>query len=295
MVGVETILCDPGFGYEFILDDANVAAGATLLVDNSAGMVGVGGLTLHGEDETDGKFILLGGAGGDHLVGGAMNDKVYGGADTTGNILGGGGGKDTVKGSPGDDSIIGGFGADKITPGAGADVLMYMVPPHSTGASYDKIKGFDFATMDKFDMPGPVIGVAPPVPGGSLSKATFEADMAAAVGPPMLPMLNAVIFTPTMGTLAGKTFLGRRRERRGRLPAGRARLRDGVDCTGEPGCTRHNRFHLAASRKREPATEAGAVSQPCTRVPGLCYTFIHKDNGGRRGEAASSGDRAGWV
>jgi Ca2+-binding RTX toxin-like protein len=206
MTGVETILCAAGFSYELILDDANVAAGATLKIDYSAGLAG-DGLTVHGEDETDGRFILLGGAGGDHLVGGEGKDKVFGGTDATGNILGGGGGKDTIKGSAGDDAIIGGFGADKITPGGGADVLMYMVPPHSTGASYDKITGFDFLAMDKFDLPGPVIGIAPLIGAGSLSKATFEADMVAAVTAPMLPMLNAVIFTPSAGTLAGKTFL----------------------------------------------------------------------------------------
>jgi hypothetical protein len=81
------------------------------------------------------------------------------------------------------------------------------VPPHSSGPFYDKIKGFDFMAMDKFDLPGPVTGVAPPVGVGSLSKATFDGDMAAAVGPALMPMFHAVIFTPSMGGLAGKTFL----------------------------------------------------------------------------------------
>jgi Ca2+-binding RTX toxin-like protein len=207
MTGVETILCDPAFAYELILDDGNVAAGETLKVDNSAGLLGAGGLTVHGEDETDGRFVLLGGAGGDHLVGGALKDKIFGGADTTGNMLVGMGGKDAIKGSAGPDGIIGGFGADNITPGGGADVLLYMVPPDSSGPSYDIIKGFDFATMDKFDMPGPVFGVAPPIPAGTLSKATFEADMMAAVPAPALPPLHAVLFFPSLGTLAGKTFL----------------------------------------------------------------------------------------
>jgi hypothetical protein len=42
---------------------------------------------------------------------------------------------------------------------------------------------------------------------GTLSKASFDADLAAAVGTGELSAGKAVLFTPDAGNLAGRTFL----------------------------------------------------------------------------------------
>ena len=116
MVNVETISFTAGHNYKLTTNDANVAAGQTLTVDGSAlGATDI--LTFSGAAETDGNFLLTGGAGNDVLTGGAGNDTF----DLSG------GGNDIASGGNGNDTFN--FGAafvatnDQVDGGAGTDTL----------------------------------------------------------------------------------------------------------------------------------------------------------------------------
>ncbi|HEX3675432.1 MAG TPA: calcium-binding protein, partial [Rhizomicrobium sp.] len=115
MVNVETLLLDAGHSYDLTTSDATVAAGATLLV--AGNRLGAGDtLTFDGSAETDGHFILRGGAGNDVLTGGQDGD--------TFNLTVGG--EDTVHGGAGNDTINMGAAfdsGDQIDGGAGSDTL----------------------------------------------------------------------------------------------------------------------------------------------------------------------------
>ncbi|HEY2070344.1 MAG TPA: calcium-binding protein [Rhizomicrobium sp.] len=115
MVNVETLILDAGHTYALTTNDATVAAGQTLLVRGEL-LGATDSLSFNGNAETDGHFILRGGAGDDHLTGGQMSDTI--------NITEGG--NDVVKGGGGDD-IIGAGGAltaaDSISGGVGNDTL----------------------------------------------------------------------------------------------------------------------------------------------------------------------------
>jgi len=101
-----------------------VATGQTLTVNGAS--LGAGDvLTFVGSAETDGNFLIYGGAGNDVLGGGAGNDTINGngGADT---FKMQSGGNDTVNGGDGDDVFFfdGNFtAADQINGGSGNDRL----------------------------------------------------------------------------------------------------------------------------------------------------------------------------
>jgi Ca2+-binding RTX toxin-like protein len=212
MAGVETIFLTSGFSYAFTLTDANVDAGATFTVEALA--LGVGrSVTLDGSLETDGRFDIRSGSGDDVLLLGAGNDIVVasGGSDTVaggdgGDDISAGSGNDDVNGGAGADIIFGAGGADVLAGGDGADTFKYLLPSDATSVNYDTVVGFAGAE-DRFDLVAPVLGVSAAVTEGSLSTATFDADLAAAVDAPHLKVNRAVLFTPDAGDLAGHTFL----------------------------------------------------------------------------------------
>ncbi len=88
LTSVEQIKAAAGFNYDFVFNDVNVAAGATLTI-NAANLGGADSFTLDGSHETDGYFRLEGGAGNDvvsmgaafraqdRFDGGSGNDVVY--------------------------------------------------------------------------------------------------------------------------------------------------------------------------------------------------------------------------
>jgi Ca2+-binding RTX toxin-like protein len=177
MVGIEQISLAANHSYDLVLNDSNVAAGQTLTVNGQA-LTAIDVLSFDGSHETDGNFVIRGGAGNDILIGGAGND-----------------------------TLIGGLGADHLTGGAGADVFVYKNAAQSTSINYDTISGFDFASADKIDLNFAVAAVDTSVAGGALSAATFDADLAASVDSAHLGKHHAVLFTPDSGDLAGQTFL----------------------------------------------------------------------------------------
>jgi hypothetical protein len=81
--------------YEFVLDDGNVAAGETLIVNGSSLADPDQTISINGSDETDGNLYLLGGAGNDVLTGGDGADTLFGGA--RGDTLTGGDGNDVFR------------------------------------------------------------------------------------------------------------------------------------------------------------------------------------------------------
>lgn len=92
MTNVESITVTDGFNYNLATFEQTVAAGQTLTINGSL-LGSVHSLTFTGAAETDGKFVLIGGAGSDSLIGGAGDDVITGGAGI--DTLGGGAGNDT--------------------------------------------------------------------------------------------------------------------------------------------------------------------------------------------------------
>jgi Ca2+-binding RTX toxin-like protein len=126
-----------------------------------------------------------------------------------------------VKGGSGNDAIAAGKaegnelegngGADTLTANKKQDVLTFAAAPDSTGSGYDTVAGFD-AEMDLINVrftvvPGVPAAVDPKVKGGTLSAATFDADLEAAVGTGELDVDHAVLYRAKFGDLADKWFL----------------------------------------------------------------------------------------
>ncbi|HTQ15109.1 MAG TPA: calcium-binding protein [Rhizomicrobium sp.] len=177
LTNVETIELSAGFNYDLTTNDATVASGQRLVVDGTALKYG-NTLIFDGSAETDGTFLLRGGAGNDFLVGGA-----------------------------GADNLEGRGGADMLEGGAGANVFFYGTVADSTGPFYDTIVDFD-AGKDVFAVPSvPVTGVVSTITSGTLSQATFDSDLAAAVNSTFLQPHQCALFTPDSGDLSGETFL----------------------------------------------------------------------------------------
>jgi Ca2+-binding RTX toxin-like protein len=137
------------------------------------------------------------------IHGGDFHDALsgLGGGDT----LIGHGGKDTIRGGKGDDTIIGGAGRDGLDGGGGADVFRYEAVSDSTSTGADFVARFNF-NVDKFDV-AVVNAIDAAIETGALSKATLDADLAAAVDAAHLGADNAVIFTPDSGDLVGTVVL----------------------------------------------------------------------------------------
>src|SRR6202789_190916 len=93
MVNVEKIVLATGASYTMTMSDANVAAGARLEV-SGAQLAGHSSLNFDGHAETDGSYVVLGGA---------LNDTIVGGQ-----------GADQLTGGRGDDMLTGGLGADQF-------------------------------------------------------------------------------------------------------------------------------------------------------------------------------------
>jgi Ca2+-binding RTX toxin-like protein len=171
---VDRITLADGSDYNLATDDSLVASGDRLVIDATA-LDGGAHVTFDGSAESDGSFAFLGGESNDFFFGGADNDWIAGG-----------GGADTSRG------------------GGGSDIFIYSGVADSTGANYDTIAGFDPAA-DRIDLPGAVAGFGETVEGGTLSTATFNDDLAAAVAG--LGASQAVWFAPDQGDLAGQIFL----------------------------------------------------------------------------------------
>ena len=189
------------FTYSLTTVDANVAAGTRLVIQGSSLQAGET-LTFDGSAETDGVFQVFGGRDADMLIGGANGDHLLGRA-----------GNDELVGNDGDDRLRGGLGQDRLEGGNGSDLFVYTAQGgdegyanavfESTGAARDVLVGFDF-DEDLIDIPETVTGLVYDAD-GSLSEASFDADLAAALG--SFQVGAALLFTADGGDLVGRQFL----------------------------------------------------------------------------------------
>jgi hypothetical protein len=184
LTNVEKIVVATGFSYNFVTDDNTVAAGARLVVDASA-LTSTQKLSFNGSAETDGRFTITGGAGADVLTGGAGNDVFVGGL--------------------GKNVYDGGAGADHMTAGGNAEKFVYTDVSDSTSTVRDIITSFNVVN-DQFDMDVTVAGIDTAVITGRLGAANFDTNLTAALSGHLLGG-HAIVFAPTIGGLAGHTFL----------------------------------------------------------------------------------------
>ncbi|HEY0112623.1 MAG TPA: bluetail domain-containing putative surface protein, partial [Allosphingosinicella sp.] len=161
------------FDYTIVMDEGNLVSGQ-MTIDGGQ-LKATEKLAFDGSQETTGTFKIFGGKGEDSLTG-----------SQNGDILFGAGGRDYLKG------------------GAGADTYSYRGVSDSTSTGYDTIDGFVFGT-DMIDLTGTHDSFEVKN-GGTLNSASFDADLAAAMGGTLDPS-EAVLFTPNAGDLAGKLFL----------------------------------------------------------------------------------------
>ena len=122
-----------GFSYDVTMHDANVAAGARLIVQANAlrfDAVYDERLIFDGSAETDGSFTIFSGNGADEIVGGAGADVIF------------------ARG--GNDVITGGLGADTLRGQLGSDTFVYTAPADSGAAARDLIVQFEAG--DRIDL-----------------------------------------------------------------------------------------------------------------------------------------------
>lgn len=231
---------DIGHTYGDIFIDAD--AGIFMEDGTSLGTVhNVENLTVYADNGTDtiagfknGVNVLYGGFGAfgvktfyggnlnDDLIGGAADDWLYGGDGDdklTPSGLGtayGGDGNDTIFGGAEAASYYGGGGNDllwvstgpqKLRGGQGHDTYRIEFAEDSTGPSFDTVVGFDADASDVFDVVVPIAAIDAAVTGGTLSLATFNVDLKAAIGGSELGPQHAVLFAADAGDYAGETFL----------------------------------------------------------------------------------------
>ncbi len=159
--------------FNITIGNAFVPAGETRIV---FGLSVTNPITINGAGETDGILRIFGGLTGDTITGGS-----------------------------GADWIFGGNGGDALRGGSGADVFFYDDAIQSSSTNYDRLLDFNFAS-DRIQISGQVHDTYASVVSGTLSTASFDANLAAATGA-QLTGGRAVLFTPDSGTLAGQTFL----------------------------------------------------------------------------------------
>jgi len=108
--------------YDIVLDNGNVAAGATLIVNGSSLANATQFVKVNGSAVLNGNLTLFGGAGDDTLIGGAGND-----------------------------TLSGAGGGDDLTGGAGADTFQFRSSGDSTAANPDQVLDFQ-SGVDKIDL-----------------------------------------------------------------------------------------------------------------------------------------------
>jgi FG-GAP repeat/RTX calcium-binding nonapeptide repeat (4 copies) len=146
-------------------------------------------------------------SGASYVIFGSMPDEaVTRIGSAIGQTIHGGDFDDTLSGLGGNDTLIGGRGSDLLRGGVGADQFVYTEASNSSSLSHDTIARANFAA-DKFDTPSAVTGIDAGIDVGTLSKVSFDGDLASAVDAGHLAANHAVLFTPNTGGLAGRTFL----------------------------------------------------------------------------------------
>jgi Ca2+-binding RTX toxin-like protein len=122
-------------------------------------------------------------------------------------VFHGANGSDTFDGAKGIDSFNGGGAADTLTGGNGDDSFLYLAAAASTGINHDTITDFDSNNADLIILDHLFNDVNAPLTTGTLSAASFDADMAAAITGAVMGKYDAVLFRPDAGDFDGDVFL----------------------------------------------------------------------------------------
>ena len=127
------------YSYDIISVDSNVAAGTQLIVNGQSLLAGED-FTFNGSAETDGTFLIYGGAGTDHLTGGAGGDifDFEGGRWNATDMVDGGAGRDVViisGSSNGINSVV--IGAGQLTNIEAVSVSSRYAALPANAPSYD--------------------------------------------------------------------------------------------------------------------------------------------------------------
>jgi VCBS repeat-containing protein len=181
---IQVIALMPGHNYTITTTDDLVATGKTMTFW-AASMSAANHVSIDCHQEADsGAYVFYLGAGNDTAIGGVGFDYFVGGD-----------GQDTLTGTNPPSTFVN-----------REDIFAYLAVSNSTSTSYDIIT--DFASgEDKFRMPFAVTAVNPKVTTGTLSTASFDTDLATAIGAGQLGTHHAVIYAPNAGDLAGHAFL----------------------------------------------------------------------------------------
>lgn len=205
--GFDTLILDGDYGFGSVFDGSNMThIDRIRLTDGNNYAIGFdgenvpsGGLIIDGSALRKGNFLSAGIDGTAPLtaIGGRDRDYFYGGD-----------GGDFLYGGKARDYFFGAGGADFLTGGEGKDEFDYFGADDSGGINFDTITDLNVDHSDKFFLITHVPrDVDPAVVGGSLSLATFDADLEAALKRPQLHWYNAVVFSPDAGDFAGETFI----------------------------------------------------------------------------------------
>ena len=139
--------------------------------------------------------------------GNALENIVNG--NTGNNILRGYDGSDTLNGNAGQDILLGGAQGDRLNPGDDTvkDIVRFSGISDSSGVPRDVVTGMDL-NEDVFDFTKIPVSIAGQINSGSLSQASFDADLATALDFALAPN-EAILFDPSSGDLniAGHLYL----------------------------------------------------------------------------------------
>lgn len=192
MTGVEMMRLARPYSYNIVMQDDVAASGQTFTVN---ALLDAGhNLVFDGSAETDGSYFIYGSAGDDDLTGGAGNDTFHLAR----------GGHDAAVGMDGDDLFVFADGFDTAWGGTGADTFRLVTPGASTSTGFVSVRDFD-ADSDRFDLPG-VVSLLESTVNGTADAATFDADIASAIGPALYAG-HAMLLDVTGGEYVGTTFL----------------------------------------------------------------------------------------
>jgi hypothetical protein len=159
-------------------------------------------LTLNATSDPNGAALTVNAAG----VGAGNSVRVDGSAENGTLTFELGKGSDTLIGGTGSNRFDFSTGLANITAGSGKNTFALGSAADSTSTNYDTINNYN-ASNDVFQLKFAIAGINTAITSGTLSTASFNHDLAAAVNSSTLGAHDAVLFTPNSGTLAGQTFL----------------------------------------------------------------------------------------